>query len=146
MAFLENPFDGHTIEPLLNQMENNELYLPKEIIYDRGGKGKSEIKGVKILTPDKSKITDSAYQKQCKRKKFRSRAGIEPIIGHLKTDYRLAQNYLHGENGIHINAFMASTAWNLKKMMEILIEKSKRLFLSIFSRRFQVDFYFLNVA
>ena len=72
-AFSGNPFDGHTIEPLLNQIENNELKLPKELIYDRGGKGKSEIKGVKILTPDKAKKTDTTYQKRCKRKKFRSR-------------------------------------------------------------------------
>ena len=41
-AFSENLFDGHTIEPLLNQMNVNKLKLPKEIIYDRGGKGKSE--------------------------------------------------------------------------------------------------------
>jgi IS5 family transposase len=43
-GFLENPFDGHTIKPLLNQMINNCIQLPKEIVYDRSGKGKSEIK------------------------------------------------------------------------------------------------------
>jgi len=131
-AFVANLFDGHTIEPLLNQMENNKLKLPKEIIYDRGGKGKAEIKGVKILIPDKAKKADTPYQKQCKRKKFRSRAGIEPIIGHLKTDYRLAQNYLLDESGIQINAFMAATAWNLKKFMEILVEKITHFFGNIF--------------
>ena len=68
-------------------------------------------------------ITDTQYQKQNKRKKFKARAGIEPIIGHLKSDFRLAQNYLLGEEGIQINAFMAATAWNLKKMMEKLKEK-----------------------
>jgi len=44
-AFLENPFDGHTIEPLLNQMKNNNIQLLKDLAYDRGGKGKSEING-----------------------------------------------------------------------------------------------------
>ena len=145
-AFSENLFDGHTIEPLLNQMENNELKLPKEIIYDRGGKGKTHIKGVKILTPDKAKKTDSNYQKQCKRKKFRSRAAIEPIIGHLKTYYRLAQNYLLDEKGIQINALMAATAWNLKKRMEILKEKAKRLFRLIFIRYFSPEFFYLAAA
>ena len=145
-AFLENVFDGHTIEPLLNQVETNKLELPKEIIYDRGGKGKSEIKGVKILTPDKAKKTDSNYRKQQKRKRFRSRAGIEPIIGHLKTDFRMAQNYLWGEKGIQVNALMAATAWNLKKYMEILVEKSKRLFLSIFSRYFATVFSYRLAA
>jgi IS5 family transposase len=133
-AFVANLFDGHTIEPLLNQMESNKLKLPKELIYDRGGKGKSEIKGVKILIPGKAKKTDTPYQKQCKRKKFRSRAGIEPIIGHLKTDYRLAQNYLLDESGIQINAFMAATAWNLKKFMERLEEKMNQFFWNIFIR------------
>jgi IS5 family transposase len=41
--FLGNPFDGHTIEPLLQQMKTNELPLPKELAYDRDGKGKQEI-------------------------------------------------------------------------------------------------------
>jgi IS5 family transposase len=145
-AFLENLFDGHTIEPLLNQLETNKLTLPKEIIYDRGGKGKSEIKGVIISTPGKAKKTDSNYCKQKKRKRFRSRAGIEPIIGHLKTDYRMAQNYLWGEKGIQINALMAAAAWNLKKYMEILVKKSKRLFVSIFSRCFSNDFAYQLAA
>jgi len=140
-AFLENTFDGHTVEPLLNQMERNEFKLPKEIIYDRGGKGKSQIKGVKILTPDKAKKTDTTYQKQCKRKRFRSRAAIEPIIGHLKTDHRLAQNYLLEETGIQINAFMAAIAWNLKKLMEILKENIDKLFWLIFSRWIFRKFY-----
>lgn len=121
-AFVDNPFDGNTIEPLLNQMQDNELKLPEETVYDRGGRGKKEILGVKILTPSKPKASDSAYQKQCKRKKFRARAGIEPIIGHLKTDFRMGVNYLSGESGIQINALLAATAWNLKKYMEKLKE------------------------
>lgn len=122
-AFLNNPFDGHTIEPLLDQMGDNTIKLPKELVYDRGGKGKSEIKGVKILIPSPPKAKDTEYQKRQKRKKFRTRAAIEPIIGHLKTDFRMAQNYFHGEAGPQINAFMAATAWNLKKMMEFLKEE-----------------------
>jgi IS5 family transposase len=43
-GFLENPFDGHTIEPLLNQMKENGLNLPKELAYDRGGGGKGNRK------------------------------------------------------------------------------------------------------
>lgn len=145
-AFLGNPFDGHTIEPLLGQMENNGLKLPKEIIYDRGGKGSAQIKGVKILTPAKAKKTDTPYQKQCKRKKFRSRAGIEPIIGHLKTDHRMAQNYLLDECGIQINALMACSAWNLKKLMEILKENSKNFFRIIFIRCFANEFAYAAAA
>jgi hypothetical protein len=49
-SLMGNPYDGHTIEPLLDQMEDNKIVLPKELAYDRGGKGKSAIKGVKIMS------------------------------------------------------------------------------------------------
>ncbi len=52
-----------------------------------------------------------------KRNKFRRRAAIEPVIGHLKTDFRMGQNYLHGVVCPQINAFLSAAGWNLKKMM-----------------------------
>jgi transposase, IS5 family len=55
-----------------------------------------------------------------KRRKFRRRAAIEPVIGHLKTDHRLHQCYLHGEKSAQINALMAAAGWNFKKRMEEL--------------------------
>lgn len=121
-AFLENPYDGDTIDPLLAQMEENKVKLPDELIYDRGGKGRKQIKGVTIITPEKPKVKDTLYQKRQKRNKCRARAAIEPVFGHLKKDFRMEQNYLWGEKGIQINAYMAATAWNLKKMMERLKE------------------------
>ena len=103
-------------------MITNEIALPKELVYDRAGRGQSEINGVAIITPSKPKTTDTQCQKRTKRKKCRARAAIEPIIGHLKTDFRMQQNFLWGEKGVKINAFMAATAWNLKKFMERLKE------------------------
>ena len=140
-AFKENLYDGHTIEPLLEQMERNKQRLPKEIIYDRGGKGKKEIKGVKISIPDIPKKTDTNYMKQKKRKRFRSRAGIEAIIGHLKSDFRMEQNYLHGDVGIQINALMSCTVWNLRKLMAVLKEEAGRLFAQFFLRYYLHDFW-----
>jgi IS5 family transposase len=43
------------------------------------------------------------------------RAAIEPIIGHLKSDFRLSRNLLKGQVGDEINVLMAACAWNLKK-------------------------------
>jgi len=113
-------------------MEKNTIALPQELAYDRGGKGQSEIKGVKIIIPSPPKKTDTQYQKRVKRKKCRARAAIEPIIGHLKRDFRMEQNYLWGEKGSQINAFMAATAWNLKKMMERLKENFLWYFFRLF--------------
>jgi len=58
----------------------------------------------------------------------------------------LAQNYLLDETGIQINAFMAATAWNLKKFMEILTEKAAQLFWLIFYRWIFQKFYRIGMA
>jgi len=117
-----NPHDSRTIEPLLNQMERNLNYQPKEVIYDRGGRGIPEINGVQISTPKPPLKRDNQYQKAKKRKKFRRRAAIEPVIGHLKKEFRMGENYLHGEDSPKINALLAVAGWNLKKLAKKLKE------------------------
>ncbi len=133
-SFEGNPHDSKTIEPLLNQMERNLDYQPQEVVYDRGGRGKTEINGVKISTPKPARKTDSQYQRRMKRNKFRRRAAIEPVIGHLKTDYRMGQNYLKGTSSPRINAMLAATGWNLKKMMEKLKQQLLHIYIFIITR------------
>jgi len=123
-----NPHDSRTIAPLIAQMKSNLNYQPEEVIYDRGGRGKSEIDGVKISTPKPALKRDSQYEKTKKRKKFRRRAAIEPVIGHLKKEFRMEQNYLSGEKSPKINALLAASGWNLKKLMEKLKNKFYWLF------------------
>ncbi len=55
------------------------------------------------------------HQALIKRKQCRRRAAIEPIIGHLKSDFRLSRNFLKGVIGDEINVLLAATAWNLKQ-------------------------------
>jgi IS5 family transposase len=47
-------------------MEDNKIALPKELAYDCGGKGKAEIKEVKIIIPSPPKKSDTVYRKQCR--------------------------------------------------------------------------------
>lgn len=126
-AFEGNPHDSRTIAPLLEQIADDKRPLPKEVIYDRGGRGIKEALGVKVTTPNKAKASDSEAKKRRMRRRFRRRAGIEPIIGHLKTDHRMGQNYLHGELSPQINAYLAAAGWNLKKWMEQWVRDGKNL-------------------
>jgi IS5 family transposase len=117
-TFEGNPHDSKTIESLLEQVEENDLTVPQEVVYDREGRGKKKIGQTLISTPDNRPLKrDSEYQRNNKRQKFRRRAAIEPVIGHLKTDFRMGQNYLHGASSPQINAFLAAAGWNFKKMM-----------------------------
>ena len=62
---------------------------------------------------------DTKKQLEAKRIKFRRRAAIEPVIGHLKSDHRMARNYLKGFKGDEINLLLAASAFNLKKWINI---------------------------
>lgn len=89
----------------------------RQAVCDRGYRGKSEVNGTKIILPGKALKRDTRYHKDKKRKQCRRRAAIEPIIGHLKSDYRMARNYLKGAVGDRINPLMAACAWNLKQWL-----------------------------
>ena len=140
-SFKDNLHDSKTIEPLLDQMESNLEYTPKELIYDRGGKGQKQIGDTTIATPDNRPLKrETNYQKRNKREKFRRRAAIEPVIGHLKTDFRMGQNYFHGKQSPQINAFLAATGWNLKKMTRKLKEQNKKLFWLLIQKLLNIVF------
>lgn len=133
-SFEGNPHDSKTIEPLLEQAKQNELTVPKEVVYDRGGKGQKQIGDTLISTPDNRRLNrDTTYERRKKRTKFRRRAAIEPVIGHLKTEFRMGQNYLHGKYSPQINAFLAAAGWNLKKMMLQLKQEAISLLQLLFS-------------
>jgi IS5 family transposase len=136
-----NPHDSKTIEPLLKQMDKNLNYHPEEVIYDRGGRGVTKINGVKISTPKAPLKKDNQYQRMKKGKKFRRRAAIEPVIGHLKKEFRMEQNYLQGESSPKINALLASAGWNLKKLAKKLKEKLFWLFENFFFPNLSRSFF-----
>ena len=94
MAFTENIYDGDTLSPQLKQVGRLTEKMPKFGIVDRGYRGRKNIEGVKIITPGKLVKSASRYLKQKIRNQFRARAGIEPIIGHLKRDHRMWRNFL----------------------------------------------------
>ena len=117
IAFEGNPYDGHTLEEHLTQTEYLTESQPKTGIVDRGYRGKKKINGTAIISPSVPKKETTQYQKQKARKRFRARAGIEPVISHIKHDHRMLRNYLKGVTGDQLNTILAGTGYNLKKML-----------------------------
>lgn len=112
----------HDSKTLKSALESVQAYRDKPIklaVVDRGYRGarKHLPKAIDILLPAPPLKRDNAYQRQKKRILCRKRAAIEPIIGHLKHDYRLSRNWLKGSQGDSINLHMAACAWNLRKWM-----------------------------
>lgn len=117
LAFKGNPYDGHTISAHLEQTKRLTGYTPEEAVTDRGYRGRKEVGRTKICIPSSGAPGQSYYQKAKARKKFQKRAGIEPVIGHLKSDHRMMRNYLKGTLGDAINTLMAAAAYNMRHWM-----------------------------
>lgn len=88
----------------------------KEILTDRGYRGKKSVGSTDISIPT-SGSPKRYYEKRKARKKFCKRAGIEPVIGHLKSDHRMMRDYLNGILGDAINTMMAAAAYNMRHWM-----------------------------
>jgi IS5 family transposase len=120
MSFTKNVYDGHTLPDVLEQCWSITETCPSVAICDRGYRGLKQVGDTDILIPGRPKKKDTQYQRRKARERFRRRAGIEPVIGHLKHDHRMARSYLKGAVGDAINLFMAAAAFNFRKLMRKL--------------------------
>lgn len=115
-----NEYDGHTIDRSLEQIRRIYPHPINLLAGDRGYRGQSSSGDTKVVIPDNPQSTDSPYKKRKKHALFRKRAGIEPIIGHLKTDHRLSRNFYKGLFGDSINVMLSAAAFNFKRAMRAL--------------------------
>ena len=112
-----NIHDNRTLPDVLSHIESSRGKEVKHAVCDRGYRGKKQFGNTEIILPASPLKRDNRYQRDKKRKRCRRRAAIEPIIGHLKTDFRLTRNFLKGITGDSINLLMAACAWNMAKWM-----------------------------
>jgi len=110
-----NPFDGHTLADQIAQTERI-TGVPVERAYvDRGYRGHDADKSRVFLSGQKRGVTPTI------RREIRRRAGIEPVIGHLKSDGHLGRNFLAGATGDAINVILAAAGHNLRLLRAWLI-------------------------
>ncbi len=130
----DNDYDGHTLEAAMEQQRRLTGHVLKEVAVDRGYKGVKEVCGTQVHTPKPFPKKLTAYQRAKRRKGFLRRAAIEPVIGHLKADYRLSRNFYKGIKGDNINIMLAAAAMNFKRMMNKWKKNLWQLFYRIIFR------------
>jgi transposase, IS5 family len=132
-SFTGNPYDGDTIEPTLQQLERIieplDGKLPEVVVYDRGGRGRSQIGQTTVLTPKPNANNQNEKERKWLKELFRKRSAIEATIGHLKSDFGLGRNFLAGVIGDAVNALLAGAAHNIK----MRLREIKSLIFSFFS-------------
>ncbi len=111
-----NPYDGHTLAETLEQVGilTGTDRLPTMAIVDKGYRG-VEIEGVRILMSGQKRGITRTLKAMIKR-----RSAIEPAIGHMKMDGRLARNPLKGALGDALHAVMCGAGHNLRLILAAL--------------------------
>lgn len=108
-----NPYDGHTLAKAIATTEQITQIAVTDCYVDKGYRG-HDYKGsasVHLSGSSTRKLTRT----QKKRRKRRS--AVEPKIGHLKTDNRMARSFLKGLPGDEMNAVLAAAGSNLQKLL-----------------------------
>lgn len=109
-----NPYDGHTLQSSLEQVQRITGQLPTEAYVDRGYKGHG-LETLSVWIAGAKRGVTAAIKRKLKR-----RNAIEPVIGHLKSDGRLGRNFLKGELGDAMNALLCGAGHNLRKILNRL--------------------------
>ena len=112
-----NEYDGDTLPEVLAQVTSITGQSPEKALCDRGFRGRKKVGATAIILPGTPPPAATEHFKRKARKDFRRRSAIEPVISHLKHDFRMARNYLKGTVGDAINLLLAAAAFNFRKWM-----------------------------
>jgi IS5 family transposase len=107
-----NPYDGHTLGPVIADLEKLTGGTVRRIHGDKGYRGHNYPNRFKVWISGQVRRVTKAI-----RREMRRRAAIEPVIGHLKEDHRMGRNYLTGRPGDRINAVLAAAGYNFSLLL-----------------------------
>ena len=138
VSFKDNRYDGDTLAPALEQAESMSEKSFNSVLVDKGYRGRKQISETKVVIPGKISQKLSVHYQRKQRKRYGRRAAIEPVIGHLKSDYRMARCFLKGAEGAGLNLGLAAAAWNIKKWINELLFA---LILWLQRKKFQLDLF-----
>jgi transposase, IS5 family len=113
-AVPDNPYDGHTLKGAMEQVTRLTGHSPTEAYVDKGYKGHG-VDTLKVWIAGAKRDVTASIKRKLKR-----RNAIEPVIGHMKSDGRLARNFLKGKVGDAMNAILCGAGHNLRKILNHL--------------------------
>lgn len=111
-----NPYDGHTLKDALIRAEENSESKIKMVFTDKGYRGHGVTDKIIYRSGQKRGVTKHI------KKMLKRRQAIEPQIGHMKQEGKLARNFLKGFIGDKINAILCGVGHNLRFIFRKLIQ------------------------
>lgn len=113
-SMLGNPYDGHTVDSQLEQVEILTGEAPKIALADRGYRGVEPASRARLL------ISHTRRLPQRLKKLLKRRQVVEPMIGHMKADGLLGKNWLKGAEGDALHALLCRAGHNLRMILRHL--------------------------
>src|SRR5579872_2863070 len=86
-----NPYDGHTLGPIIADLETLTGVAVRRIHVDKGYRGHNHPDKFRVWISGQVRRVTAAIRREMKR-----RAAVEPVIGHMKAEHRMDRNYLKG--------------------------------------------------
>ena len=121
-----NPHDGHTLGPLITEMETLTGIETRRIHVDKGYRGHNHAHKFRVWISGQVRRVTATIRREMKR-----RAAVEPVIGHMKAEHRMDRNYLKGRDGDRINAVLAAAGYNFGLLLRWLAELLRALILAL---------------
>jgi IS5 family transposase len=106
-----NPYDGYTLHEALEQVEIVTDTRPRRAFVDRGFRGHAVVGTAVFISGQRRGMTPAL------KKGLRRRSAIDPTIGHMKTDGRLARCPLKGTIGDALVAVLCGCGHNIRLIL-----------------------------
>jgi len=110
-----NPFDGHTLGPVITELEALTGVETRRIHVDKGYRGHNHAHKFRVWISGQVRRVTAPI-----RREMRRRAAVEPVIGHIKAEHRMNRNYLKGRDGDRCNAVLAAAGYNFGLLLRWL--------------------------
>ena len=109
------PYDGHTLETVIPEIEELTGATLKRILADAGYRGHNApgVYKLRVFTAGQKRRVTPAIKRQMKR-----RSAVEPVIGHLKNGHRMDRNRLAHAQGDAINPILAAAGYNFRLILK----------------------------
>ena len=117
-----NPFDGHTLGPVVADLERLTGFEVKRIHVDKGYRGHTYPNKFRVWISGQVRNVTATIRREMKR-----RAAVEPVIGHMKAEHRMDRNHLKGYDGDRANAILAAAGYNFRLLLRWLAELLRAL-------------------
>jgi IS5 family transposase len=124
------PYDGHTLDRSISGAEKITNVSVTEANVEKGYRG-HDYKGSAVVRIAGSSNSGLSWSE---RKRKRRRSSIEPVIGHLKSDHRLARCFLKDRLGDKLNLIGSAAGFNVRKLLSLLGTGIFSHALSVFGR------------